>query len=348
MEKVFEKMPDRILSDSFLELCDKKKYLPAKETIIDICKRLIDKDGNFLEQFQTGGFEQRLWEIMLFAIFETEGFQINQDRPAPDFSLSKGGKTVFVEATTSNASNGDKTSEELIAVIKSKVTEETRIEAFNKLKDLYIEKIGSALSSKLSKNYQELEWVKGNPLLLAIAPLHDEFARQNSDSLLITYLYGYEFSGVEDNHGNLLKVDYIEKSIFEKRNKTKITAFFNTDSAKCISAVIFFNDLTTAKFNRMGFINGIQEDIIIVRSCDIYDPDSSRPKVIYYVLGTGEPKEEWKQGVSIFHNPNALFPLDTNLFNGFRQVWFKDGKLDGFMPKFFPFNSLTLSDTLSR
>ena len=58
------------------------------------------------------------------------------------------------------------------------------------LKKYYIEKIGSALNSKLNKKYYELNYLKDKPLILAIAPMHDEYARQNSDYLLITYLYG--------------------------------------------------------------------------------------------------------------------------------------------------------------
>lgn len=347
MEKIFEKIPDKPLDGNFEKLCDEKKYIPAKETIIEVCKHIEDKDGNFIEQFQTTGFEQRLLEILLYGIFESEGFEIKHDHERPDFEIIKNGMTIFVEATTSNIQDGDKTSEDLISVIKSTIPEKERLDAFNKLKEFYVEKIGSALYSKTQKKYHELDWVKANPIVLAISPLHDEFARKISDSLLITYLYGYEFSSTEDNHGNLVKVDYVEKNIFEKRNKSGIEPFFNSDDSKHISAVLFFNDLTIDKFNRMGFTNGITENIIIVRGCDIYDPDSSVAKSIVYTLGeAGDIAEDWKHGVSIFHNPNAVCPLDENSFDGFRQVWFRDGKLDGDMPEFFPYTSETISDTL--
>jgi hypothetical protein len=342
----FEKIAAKALNDTFLKLRDEKKFYPAKLTVIDLCERFQDKDGNFIEQFQTNGFDQRLLELLLFAIFESEGFILKQDHSTPDFELNKDEKTVFVEATTSNMTVVDKTSKELINVIKHNPSETEQLIAFNKLKDLYIEKVGSALFSKVSKKYQELKWVKGNPLLLAISPIHDEFARQNSDYLLITYLYGYEFSSVEDNLGNLLKVDYIEKKLFEKRNKTKINPFFNIDDSKYISGVLFFNDLTIDKFNRMGFINGLTEKMIIFRSCDIFNPNSSIPEEIFYFLNSDVYKEDWKQGVSIFHNPNALFPLNKKLFDGFRQIWIHNGKLDGFVPEFFPYNSVTISDAL--
>ena len=346
MENVFEKIANKELEGRFLSLCDEKKFMPAREAITDICSRIQDKDGNFIEQFQTSGFEQRLWEIMLFGIFEAEGFEIKQVHDRPDFEIVKNEKTSFVEATTSNIKEGDNTSKDLITIVKSKDPEEKRIKAFNELKDYYIEKIGSALYSKTQKNYQELDWVKEKPIVIAISPIHDEFARQISDSLLITYLYGYEFQSTEDNQGNLVKLDYIEKNIFEKRNKSEIEPFFESEDSKYISAVLFSNDLTTDKFNRMGFINGHTENIIIVRSCDIYDPEGSKPKTVFYDLRNTEIQEDWKQGISKFHNPNALYPLDEDQFKGFRQVWFRDGKLDGYMPDFHPYTSETMSDLL--
>jgi len=343
---LFNKIKDKELNSTFIELCNEEKYYPAKDTITEIAKLFKDKDGNFVEQFQTNGFDQRLWELLLFAVFDSEKFEIKQEHSVPDFEIVKNGATIFVEATTSNIQVGDPTSDELIKIIKSKELDEKRIEAFDKLKSLYVEKIGSALFSKISKNYQELEWVKNNPILLAISPIHDDFARQNSDSLLITYLYGYKFESQEDTLGNLVKVDYIEKNIFEKCSKVEIPALFNSDESKYISGILFFNDLSVEKFNRIGFINGSQENIIIWRTCDLYDPENSKPKEIFYDLRDDTLNEDWKQGVSIFHNPNALHQIDVKLFEGFRQVWFKDGKLDGIMPEVFPFNSITLSDTL--
>lgn len=346
MEKIFDKIQDKPLDEKFRELCDEKRFMPAKGTVTDICRRFRDKDGNFIEQFQTTGFEQRLWEVMLYAIFESEGFEVKQDHERPDFEIVKNEKTVFVEATTSNIQKNDKASDDLISIVKSTKSEKERLDAFNLLKELYVEKIGSVLYSKTKKNYHELDWVKDKPIVLAISPLHDDFARKISDYLLITYLYGYEFSFTEDNQGNLVRVEYIEKGIFEKRNKSEFEPFFNSDDSKYISAILFFNDLTVDKFNRMGFINGLRENVIILRSCDIYDPVSSKPKEIVYFLNSDEIKEDWKQGVSIFHNPNAIYPLDVHLFDGFRQVWMREGKLDGYMPEFFPYTSVTLSDTL--
>lgn len=60
-----------------------------------------DADGNFVEQFQTHGFDARVFELYLQAYFETLDGHV--ERPArPDFLVTCGGVTVAVEATTSN------------------------------------------------------------------------------------------------------------------------------------------------------------------------------------------------------------------------------------------------------
>ena len=82
---------------------------------------------------------------MLFAIFESEGFNIKQNHSTPNFELNKNEETFFVEATTSNMDDGGKASKELIYLITHGLSEKVRLDAFNKLKDLYLEKVGSAL-----------------------------------------------------------------------------------------------------------------------------------------------------------------------------------------------------------
>ena len=57
MKNLFEKIKSKSLNDNFLKLCDQNKFYPARLTISDICKRFKNKDGNFIEQFQTNGFD---------------------------------------------------------------------------------------------------------------------------------------------------------------------------------------------------------------------------------------------------------------------------------------------------
>ena len=61
---------------------------------------------HFVEQFQTSGFDARIFELYLHAYFESSGYVISRTRSNPDFILTRQRATVAVEATTSNPSGG--------------------------------------------------------------------------------------------------------------------------------------------------------------------------------------------------------------------------------------------------
>ncbi len=44
-----------------------------------------DIDGNFVEQFQTTGFNARVWELYLFAALTEANLRLERPDPAPDF-----------------------------------------------------------------------------------------------------------------------------------------------------------------------------------------------------------------------------------------------------------------------
>lgn len=44
----------------------------------------------------------------------------------------------------------------------------------------------------------------------------------------------------------------------------------------------------------------------------------------------------------MFHNPNAINPIDYKIFPNIRHVWLSsEGRLDGIMPDIFVYNSIT-------
>ncbi|CAG9183240.1 hypothetical protein [Cupriavidus pinatubonensis] len=82
-------------------------WTPANAMLSEMMRHFVDIDGNFVEQFQTTGFDARLWELYLYAYMVEEGLYVDRPEPAPDFSVKLGGKTVFIEAVTVNATAGD-------------------------------------------------------------------------------------------------------------------------------------------------------------------------------------------------------------------------------------------------
>ena len=83
------KNKNKNISDSFKILNNSDEYKPAKLLISEIMPHYMDIDGNFVEQFQTTGFDARIWELYLYCYFNEEKFIINKDYSAPDFYISK-------------------------------------------------------------------------------------------------------------------------------------------------------------------------------------------------------------------------------------------------------------------
>src|SRR5215472_7755106 len=94
------------VSPGFKVLYSTRTHRPAFYTVGEIYFALDRPDDNFVQDFQTEGFDARLWELYLFASFREQAIQVCQTRPSPDFELTRDGRTVFVEAVTANAESG--------------------------------------------------------------------------------------------------------------------------------------------------------------------------------------------------------------------------------------------------
>ena len=57
------------------------------------------------------------------------------------------------------------------------------------------------------------------------------------------------------------------------------------------------------------------ENLKIFRTglCHNHDPNASLPIPFYKDIESGKSNETWAEGLSMFHNPNALHPVPKNL-----------------------------------
>jgi len=158
-EDVFNPVVDAVrLHPSFVSVESARGHAAAREMIRRTASDFVDKDGNFIEQFQTTGFDQRIWELYLFAYFRAVGYTIDPNHNAPDFVLARGGLALTVEATTANPAGG--------APPAAAPTDEAGLREYIN-HDLPI-RLGSPLFSKLGKCYWELPAAQGKPFCLAI------------------------------------------------------------------------------------------------------------------------------------------------------------------------------------
>lgn len=231
----------------FKVLATEKRMEAARNLIVEAVYSYVDVDGNYIKEFQSRGFDSRIWELFLYIFLYDAGFEFNQNFNAPDYLVSFYGKQFCIEAVTVNSSENperpDPSPPENDAELKL-------------LCDDYLPiKFGSSLFSKLQKKYWEKPQVQGKPLIIAIHDYHMPGSMAWSRNSLVEYLYGRRVRVQKLNGEKLIKEEKIESHTW--KGKTIPSNFFNTENAENISAVLFTNTATITKFNRMGKLAGL-------------------------------------------------------------------------------------------
>lgn len=314
------------MPEDYKTLVNSEFFSPAKELIQEIAYSFEDPDGNYIEQFQSAGFNARLWELYLYALFHEMDFMINREFNAPDYVVDKAGLRVCIEAVTVNPS------QHLVDEPEPRTSEEMK----RLLPDYMPIKYGSSLYSKLQKKYWEKAHVAEHPLVIAIHDFHQKDSMMWSRKALEVYLFGarrtYSYSlesGLVEN------VDFITEHRWN--DKVIPSNFFSQPDAENISAIIHSNQATIGKFLRMGYLAefGRQDlDIKFVGQA-MYDNNQAYIDFDMDVI-PGRYEEYWKDSVTIYHNPNALRPLDHRLFPNVAHVFFSDGKFSSIKPQYYP------------
>lgn len=310
----------------FKLITEKPGYESAKKLMQEIAYSYVDVDGNYIKDFQTTGFDARLWELYLYIYLHSAGCSISNKFQAPDYNISYFGDECCIEAVTVNPNpnfdekppNGPK-------------------ETFKYIRDYMPIKFGSPLFSKLQKKYWEKSHVKGKPFIIAIHDYHMEATPDNLGSMvwsrgaLMDYLYGQRLKLYEDRNGEM-KIEYEEDGVtpvFEEIDKhewkgKKIPSnFFEQPDSEYVSAVLFSNNATITAFNRMGQLAGIcEEKFPMIRQCILHNPDSPEPIVKSYNIDSDEYEEAWSDGLIMYHNPNAKHPVSDEMFGDISHVYF--------------------------
>jgi hypothetical protein len=286
-----------------------------------------DVDGNFLEQFQTTGFDARLWEIYLYAALIEAGYAFDRSFQAPDFFCVGLRGKFFIEATTVNPTNPP--------LNYADITEEEYYHEYVPIK------FGSALYSKLQKRYWEKEHVKGLPLAIAIQDFHAFQSMSWSFYALSDYLFGVRNKQRLKEDGTL--EDYSEEiKEFKLGNKVVPASFFSQPDAENISAVIANPSGTIGKFNRMGLLAGFgSKSMSIQRFGYCFRDSSDYVQVFFDSVGSPTYSETWMEGLCVYHNPFAKHPLPFNYLPEAAHFFLKNNSIISYIPEFFPLGSVS-------
>jgi hypothetical protein len=312
---------------------------PSRSVFKEIGPWLAPTDPHFVREFQFSQFDQRLWEMYLWATFRELRFDVTQPE-APDFLCKAPGIAFAVEATTVGPSTS--------GVLADHPDPETPEEMTEFLANYMPMKFGSSLTGKLKKkdkeghNYWERSDTADTPFLLAIADFHisgSEVSEGKRGSMTYThsalwpYLYGHRVEW-EMIDGQLI-VRAVKGTPHTYKGKIIETGFFDLPGAENISAIIFSNAGTLAKFDRMGIAAGfLPTDHKYVRMGFRYNPDPNAVHPLPFVEEIGEDYVEyWADELQIFHNPRARVPLAEDVFRGVTQHYFRDGEQMSITPE---------------
>lgn len=335
-------------SEKFVTLRDLPGFAPARTMIRRVTSEFADLDGNFIQQFQTTGFDARVFELCIFKYFHSSGWLRNENHNSPDFIFEKNGKTICIEATTANKSSKldkDREAKHFVYMNEKELAEDLE----RTLPEIPI-RFGSPLLKKLEMKYWEKEHCKDLPLILAIEGFWSGTSLTFPDTLLGEYLFGIRATA---RHNEMQEIVLNYEGITKHQLGEKVipSNFFGLPNCENISAVLFSNSSTVAKFNRMAFQEGLRTDnleMIRFGTCYTHDHNALLPTEFNYRVNERWPKETWGEGMSLFVNPNAKVPIDIRLFDDIVINEVKNGAIISKIPAFHPFTSITQTNQIQH
>jgi len=332
-------VPEKNLNANFARIRLSKQSIAARAMLDDVFQSFRDPDGNFLEQFQTTGFDTRFFELYVFAYFSRSGFTIDRSHTSPDFIVERLGVKAAVEATTVNPSTSG-----AVAVHGKKIRDLNEADVVEYLRNELPIRFGSALQSKLQKRYWEQPHCAGLPFVVAIEAFHDEGSLHFSDTALMQFAYGIQQTADWGPQGELL----ISTKGMEDHKigvKTVPSGLFNQPDAENLSAILFTNSGTHAKFSRMGYQSGFGNNVLkIKRFGRAFDPAPDSMDSILFSYDMDDPPlvEPWGQGLVVIENPRARHPLPVGFFVDAKEHHLEHGMVLTRPGGWHPFNSTTL------
>lgn len=312
-------------------LTENPDYFPAQVIMEELAYWFEDPDGTFIRAMQGNEFNSRLFELYLHAMFYELDFQLDRTYAQPDYLLTKARKTVAVEAVTvaeiEGASGRDAVmNEEELEKLRRHVEQEMPF------------RFARALRKKVSHRpepaklaYWELPHTKGHPFVIAVHDYSRTLSMSFSEPALRSLLYG-----IVINEGQIFKIERHEND-----GKTISSHFFGHEDNKHVSAVLLATQATLPKFNRMGRVAGLRSPTTFAFVHGIRTNAEGEPKPFKALVEHPQYHEFWHEGVFLYHNPNAITPLDPELFPHVVHISMDDKGMNEYMPANYIVRSTT-------
>ncbi|WP_334424783.1 hypothetical protein [Acinetobacter nosocomialis] len=284
-----------------------------RNVILDWADGFVDRDNKFVKEFQTT-FESSLMELYLNKILKSENIDIDYKHNAPDFVCNKNGSSFCIEATIANP---EKDGQPAYGFTEDYLNFDIDFKEFNRKSIIRIANSIVTKSQKYTRSYCKYPHVIGKPFILGL----NSFDRPHSHFIghrgLMAVLYGIYLN---EERAISEKLNYIPRErmdFIEKDNGAEIQlGFFTTPEYEHISGVIYN---PYANWGKVQALAEVTEANKYTYFNALYTTDEVSEEALTPDIRNGIPKEEYSEsifdGLYIFHNPHAKYPIPEFLFN---------------------------------
>ena len=300
------------------QMMKQDKYEPERNVLMEWARGFVDRDGKFDHEFQTT-FEPCLWELYLFAFLKEIGASVDFNYDAPDFVVENG-EQFTLEATIAAPAQGESGAHGYD--LSSLPTD------FNEFNSQATLRICNSFTSKVKRyreRYVNLSHVQNKPYVIAIASFDRPFSHLSAMRPVIAALYGlYHDEDATLASGAERMISYNVGAV-KKNAETNIDlGYFCDGTYSDVSAVVFSSLATWGKIRALADNKG---------ALSIYKTFHPNPNSIHPIVRVAKKAdyvEHLADGLCVFHNPFAKFPLNrqTLAHKRIAQGWVEnDGEL---------------------
>lgn len=329
---LFKKIVDESVLHPHIKTVMLPGHEPSRDLVMTWAEGFPDRDGKFVQEFQTT-FNSSFWEVYLYAVFSEYGFAFDWSESAPDFLLKKDALTICVEAVTANAADGKPREWERPFTL-DKPPPEIDLDALNREAMVRLANSIHSKYTKYLKSYAKLPHVVGKPFVLAVAPFEQPDFNLQYNRPIKAVLYDHYVDepaylknpAAFPNGPPNRQLGYVTKD-----NGAEIQlGFFNDESMRYVSAVLFSCTATWGKVDAMAPQSESRRTFV-----HTVWGSGSDGKPIQRIGSPAEIGETITDGLQIYHNPFALYPLAPdvlrrqgvvqNFFDTNTNQWVEEG-----------------------
>lgn len=290
---------------TLFQMLNQPTYLPERRVIESWAKGFQDRDGKFVNEFQTT-FESSFWELYLHACLKEIGVTLDFSHHAPDFVVTDP-HPFCLEATIAAPPMGGQAAYGYDA---QKLPSD--FNAFNAQAAI---RIANSFSSKLRKyrdSYARLPHTAGRPFVIAIAAFDRPFAHFASNRPAVATLYGLNYDEqaalAEGPSATKVPSHMVSGAVKENGSSVPLGLFLDETSSE-VSAVVYSCLATWGKLRALAdnpSANSVYKTIHPATDGIVPEIRFTKKKDYH---------EHLMDGLYVFHNPHAKHPLALDVFD---------------------------------